>query len=278
MWSHSHEEICLGGGGDSVWAGGADCRAAPRRPPPRHGRRQPVGVSSLVDPHHFANLDPHPDLDPHQSDKLDPDPHQFADHKPKCMEYETIWALFQKFERYLEARIWIRGNPGILFWEQEYSSGLHGFLISRHGEINAVPSMKRLDQGHLRGPETDMSRPGIEPGPPRWEASTLEKSHSNSLFNSYSKHLHMSPWQCLYAVFQIHDILVWIRIRIWICGSMPLTNGSGCRSGSYYFRHWPSGCQQKTNFFKLIFYTYYFLKVDLHLFSKIRSQKEVTKQ
>jgi hypothetical protein len=27
------------------------------------------------------------------------------------------------------------------------------------------------------------------------------------------------------AVFQIHNILVWIRI--WICGSMPLTDGSG---------------------------------------------------
>jgi hypothetical protein len=33
------------------------------------------------------------------------------------------------------------------------------------------------------------------------------------------------------AVFQIHDILVWIRIR----GSMPLNNGSG--SGSFYFHH-----------------------------------------
>jgi hypothetical protein len=31
------------------------------------------------------------------------------------------------------------------------------------------------------------------------------------------------------AVFRIHDILVWIRIRIH--GSMPLTNGSG--SGSW---------------------------------------------
>jgi hypothetical protein len=27
-----------------------------------------------------------------------------------------------------------------------------------------------------------MSRPGIEPGPPGWEARALEKSHSNSLF------------------------------------------------------------------------------------------------
>ncbi len=63
------------------------------------------------DPHHFGNQDPHPyikksgsssgsasytnqdpDLhsDPHQSDKLDPDPHQFAADKPKCMEYEPI--------------------------------------------------------------------------------------------------------------------------------------------------------------------------------------------
>ncbi len=33
----------------------------------------------------------------------------------------------------------------------------------------------------LRGPETDMSRPRIEPGPPWLEASILEKSHSNKL-------------------------------------------------------------------------------------------------
>ncbi len=39
----------------------------------------------------------------------------------------------------------------------------------------------------------------------------------------------------LQPVSQIHDILVWIRIRIWIRGSMPLTNGSGCGSGSCSF-------------------------------------------
>jgi hypothetical protein len=51
--------------------------------------------------------------------------------------------------------------------------------------------IKRLDRGHLH-PKLEV--PGIEPGPPRWEeASTLEKSHSNSLFNGYSEHLHMSP-------------------------------------------------------------------------------------
>ncbi len=47
-------------------------------------------------------------------------------------------------------------------------------------------------------------------------------------------------------VLRIHDIFVWIRIRI------PLTNGSG--RGSCYFRHWPSRCQQKTNFKKKFFY------------------------
>jgi hypothetical protein len=39
-----------------------------------------------------------------------------------------------------------------------------------------------------------MSRPRIEPGPPRWEASTLEKSHSNNLLIAiaYSEHLQRS--------------------------------------------------------------------------------------
>jgi hypothetical protein len=46
---------------------------------------------------------------------------------------------------------------------------------------------------------------------------------------------------CYLAVLRIFDILVWIRIRI--LGSMPLTNGSG----SFYFHHWHSRWQQKTN-------------------------------
>jgi hypothetical protein len=63
-----------------------------------------------MDPPYFGNLDPHPDPDPHQSDKLDPepDPHQFADNKPKCMEYEPICALFKGLSLYLKDRIWIR--------------------------------------------------------------------------------------------------------------------------------------------------------------------------
>ncbi len=58
----------------------------------------------------LADPDPDPDADPdpqhctypHQSDKLDPepdtDPHQYANWKPKFIEYEPIWALFQGFE------------------------------------------------------------------------------------------------------------------------------------------------------------------------------------
>jgi hypothetical protein len=40
-----------------------------------------------------------------------------------------------------------------------------------------------------------------------------------------------------FAVFRIHDIFMWIRIRIQIRVSMPLTNRSGCGSGSFYFHH-----------------------------------------
>jgi hypothetical protein len=64
--------------------------------------------------------------------------------------------------------------------------------------------------------------------------------------------------------------LGWIRIR----GSMPLTNGSGFGSGSCYFRHWPSRCQQKTNFLNS-FFAYYFFKVPTCTsFSKLKSQKK----
>ncbi len=73
-------------------------------------------VDQDPDPRHVGNLDP--DSHPHQIIirirtkiyKLDPDLHQFADVKPKCtgMEYEPILALFQGFEPFFEARIWIR--------------------------------------------------------------------------------------------------------------------------------------------------------------------------
>ncbi len=67
------------------------------------------------------------------------------------------------------------------------------------------------------------------------------------------------------------------------CGSMTFWGGSGSAdpclwlvdpdsdpgSGFFYFCHWPSRCQQKTNFFANDI-----LKLHLHHFSKIKIQKE----
>ncbi len=62
--------------------------------------------------------------------------------------------------------------------------------------------------------------------------------------------------------------LVWIRIR----GSMPLTNGSG----SCYFRHWPSRCQQKTNFLTQFFLLITFGRY-IYIIFKDKKSKRVTK-
>jgi hypothetical protein len=56
-------------------------------------------------------------------------------------------------------------------------------------EESPVTTMKKLDHARSSpsstgGPETDMSQPGIEPRPVLWEASTLKKSHSNSLLKT----------------------------------------------------------------------------------------------
>ncbi len=44
------------------------------------------------------------------------------------------------------------------------------------------------------GPETDMSRPGIEPGPPRWEVSTLAKSHYDIYIEKERKIVEFRPF------------------------------------------------------------------------------------
>ncbi len=56
-----------------------------------------------------------------------------------------------------------------------------------------------------------MSRPGFEPGPPVWEASTLEKSHLDSLSAGYSEPLlsrHLlttfGPLQYLFCLSPLH--------------------------------------------------------------------------
>jgi hypothetical protein len=70
-------------------------------------------------------------------------------------------------------------------------------------------------------------------------------------------------------VLQIHDILVWIRIR----GSMPLTN----ESGSCPFCHFDSQDANKKLIFLKLLITFW-MYIYSHDFSKIKSQKEVKKQ
>jgi hypothetical protein len=61
-------------------------------------------------------------------------------------------------------------------------------------------------------------------------------------------------------VLRIHDIMVWIRIRI--LGSMPLTNGSGF------------GSVIDLQGVKKLFFCLYFLKVHLHNFSRQKVKKK----
>jgi hypothetical protein len=51
-------------------------------------------------------------------------------------------------------------------------------VVKEHNRLTATYDtlMERLDQGHLH-PKLEVP----EPGSPRWEASTPEKSHSNTI-------------------------------------------------------------------------------------------------
>ncbi len=103
------------------------------------------------------------------------------------------------------------------------------------------------------------------------------KNNSPSM-SSIAHSSHMDIFQVtfllLHSVLRIHDILGWIRIR----GSIPLTNGSGFGSGSWIrillFSSLTFKMPAKNEFFDTIFSAYYFLKVHLHHFSKIKSEKE----
>jgi hypothetical protein len=53
---------------------------------------------------------------------------------------------------------------------------------------------------------------------------------------------------------------------------MPLTNGSG--SGSCYFRHWPSRCQQKTNLKKKLFCLFFFWRYIYIIFQRQKVKKK----
>jgi hypothetical protein len=76
-------------------------------------------------------------------------------------------------------------------------------------DVSLVPTGNKYliedhDQGHLyTNPETDMSRSGIELGPPAREASTLEKSHLDSLFAGYSEPLLELRWRSARGLYNL---------------------------------------------------------------------------
>jgi hypothetical protein len=93
----------------------------------------------------------------------------------------------------------------------------------------------------------------------------------------FSKNSTDSPHAPLFpSVLRIHDILGWIRIR----GSMPQLRlmDSDPGSGSCYFRHWPSRCQQKTNFltqFFLLITFWSYIYIIFHRWKVTKSHKIV---
>ncbi len=125
------------------------------------------------------------------------------------------------------------------------------------------------------GPGMFITDPGSEffsSGNPDSGSKRFQDPWSGSA--SASKNLSILTQKLFLTVFLIHDILVWIRIRIR--GSMPLTNGSGFGSWIRILL-FPSLTLQmpaKNKFFSTVFSAFYFLKVHLHYFSKIKSQKE----
>ncbi len=112
------------------------------------------------------------------------------------------------------------------------------------------------------------------PNPQHWLwCCTLGNISTELGYNSSAGYMSSFYAPYLVPVLRIDDIMVWIRIRIWIRGSMPLAIGSG----SCFFRHWPSRQQQKTYFPKKIFYLLLFKRTFTSFFKDIKS-KEVTKQ
>ncbi len=76
-------------------------------------------------------------------------------------------------------------------------------------------------------------------------------------------------------MFRVRDILVRIRMRIRILGSVPLTDESGCGSPGADPALFFSDVMTTKNIFSLSFYAYSFLEVHLRHSAKIKSNKEV---
>ncbi len=92
----------------------------------------------------------------------------------------------------------------------------------------------RSSLSYTRGPRTDIFWPGIEPGPPWWEASTLEKSNSNSFFRNiyiWARDRVFSPYFLWYRYLNyMYSIQYTYRTSVWCCSGQP--SRSCCRCWS----------------------------------------------
>jgi hypothetical protein len=144
------------------------------------------------DLHHFGNLDPHQIQSGSGSASGSAyifiswiPPHQFADVKLKCTEYEPILALFKGFEPFFfEARIWIlEPDPGPHQGEKVESGFAAGSASNkkririRMRVISGIRIRIRIHIKVMRIHNTDLDR---------WKLKH-EISSSKSLFNSLVK-------------------------------------------------------------------------------------------
>ncbi len=79
----------------------------------------------------------YPDPHSHESDNLDPDPHNFVDEKLKCMEYEPIWALFQGLEAFIW-KLW-SGSGSASKWKVVSGSAWKWQVGSGSASVHADP-------------------------------------------------------------------------------------------------------------------------------------------
>jgi hypothetical protein len=72
-----------------------------------------------------------------------------------------------------------------------------------------------------------MSRPGIEPWPPQWEASTPEKNHSNSLLIAIRNIYIRSRDNDIYLVLpMMWDLMASEPVRrVWLSSSFRMRKG-----------------------------------------------------
>ncbi len=148
----------------------------------------PLAGKKTTCPRHYPRLRPLPlaaGVDPLLS------PNHSLHHFKKIIMKIMLWSEVLWLRIRVQHFKWIRIRIQVLMnkkWKKNFRWNLFLFFFWSNIAINLSLGLHKGRPSYNPnlpwGPRTDMSRLGIEPGPPRWEASTLEKSHSNSLLRT----------------------------------------------------------------------------------------------